>query len=116
MAEDTRLSGFSTEQKVGFVGLGVMGQPMALNLAKAGAQLIVWNRTPERAEPLRGVGAVVAHSVEEVFAGSRIVILMLINETVIDTVLDRRTPGFAELVCDHIVVSTGSTAPDFPVL
>ena len=113
MAEDTRLPGFLTEEKVGFVGLGVMGQPMALNLAKAGARLIVWNRTPERADPLRNVGAVVAHGVEDVFAGSRIVILMLINETVIDTVLDRRTPGFADLVCDHIVVSMGSTAPDY---
>lgn len=113
MAEDTRLSGFSTEGKVGFVGLGVMGQPMALNLAKAGARLIVWNRTPERTDPLRNVGAVVAHSVDEVFAGSRIVILMLINETVIDAVLGRRTPGFAELVCDHVVVSMGSIAPDY---
>jgi 3-hydroxyisobutyrate dehydrogenase len=56
-----------------------MGQPMALNLAKAGARLIVWNRTPERTDPLRDVGAVVAHGVEEVFAASRIVILMLIN-------------------------------------
>ena len=45
MAEDTRLPEFLTEEKVGFVGLGVMGQPMALNLAKAGARLIVWNRT-----------------------------------------------------------------------
>jgi 3-hydroxyisobutyrate dehydrogenase len=113
MAEDTRLSGFSTEEKVGFVGLGVMGQPMALNLAKAGARLIVWNRTPERTDPLRNVGAVVAHDVEEVFASSRIVILMLINETVIDTVLGRRTPSFAELVCDHVVVSMGSIAPDY---
>ena len=113
MAEDTRLSGLSTEEKVGFVGLGVMGQPMALNLAKAGARLIVWNRTPERTDPLRDVGAVVAHGVEEVFAGSRIVILMLINEIVIDTVLGRRTPSFADLVCDHIVVSMGSTAPDY---
>lgn len=113
MAEDTRLSGFSTEEKVGFVGLGVMGQPMALNLAKAGARLIVWNRTPERTDPLRNVGAVVAHSVDEVFAGSRIVILMLINETVIDAVLGRRTSGFAELVGDHVVVSMGSIAPDY---
>jgi 3-hydroxyisobutyrate dehydrogenase len=90
-----------------------MGQPMALNLAKAGARLIVWNRTPERTDPLRNVDAVVAHDVEEVFAGSRIVILMLINETVIDAVLGRRTSGFAELVCDHVVVSMGSIAPDY---
>ena len=36
--------------KVGFIGLGVMGQPMALNLARAGTALIVWNRTPDKAK------------------------------------------------------------------
>ena len=46
MAEDPRSSGFSTEEEVGFVGLGVMGQPMALNLAKAGARLIVLEPDP----------------------------------------------------------------------
>ena len=113
MAEATRLSDFSTEEKVGFIGLGVMGQPMALNLVKASVRLIIWNRTPERTDLLRDVGAVVAGSVEEVFAGSRIVILMLINETVTDTVLGRGSPAFAELVCGHVVVSMGSTAPDY---
>ena len=34
--------------RVGFVGLGVMGQPMALNLAKAGVDLLVWNRSADR--------------------------------------------------------------------
>lgn len=47
---------------VGFLGLGVMGTPMALNLARAGTPLLVWNRTPHRAEPLRAAGATVAGS------------------------------------------------------
>ncbi|MER6695337.1 NAD(P)-binding domain-containing protein, partial [Streptomyces minutiscleroticus] len=47
---------------VGFVGLGVMGQPMALNLTRAGTPLVVWNRTPARCEPLRAAGAEVAAS------------------------------------------------------
>ncbi|HEY0526736.1 MAG TPA: NAD(P)-binding domain-containing protein, partial [Stellaceae bacterium] len=38
---------------VGFIGLGVMGQPMALNLARAGTKLVVWNRTAEKSETLR---------------------------------------------------------------
>ena len=37
---------------IGFIGLGVMGQPMALNLARAGTGLIVWNRSPSRCIPL----------------------------------------------------------------
>ncbi|MFB7509965.1 NAD(P)-binding domain-containing protein, partial [Streptomyces broussonetiae] len=36
---------------VGFIGLGVMGRPMALRLASAGTPLVVWNRTPQRTAP-----------------------------------------------------------------
>ncbi len=46
--------------RVGFVGLGVMGRPMALNLARAGTPLVVWNRTTDRCAPLRDAGAEVA--------------------------------------------------------
>jgi 3-hydroxyisobutyrate dehydrogenase len=48
----------------GFVGLGVMGQPMALNLAGARTRLVMWNRSPAAADPLRPAGAAVVASVE----------------------------------------------------
>ncbi|MBB3567355.1 NAD(P)-dependent oxidoreductase [Rhizobium sp. BK491] len=105
--------GVEPGEEIGFVGLGVMGQPMALNLAKAGARLVVWNRSPAAADPLREAGATVAVSVEEVFERTRIVILMLVNETVLDEVLRRGTPDFAKLVAGHIVVSMGSNPPDY---
>ena len=60
--------------RVGFLGLGVMGQPMALNLAHAGTPLVVWNRTPARCEPLRAAGATVAAGPAEVFARARTVL------------------------------------------
>ena len=46
-------------RKIGFIGLGLMGRPMGMNLLKAGHALTVWNRTPSRAEELvaRGRGA-----------------------------------------------------------
>ncbi|MBB6483861.1 NAD(P)-dependent oxidoreductase [Rhizobium lusitanum] len=100
-------------EEIGFVGLGVMGQPMALNLARAGTKLVVWNRSPEATNPLREAGARVAGSVEEVFERARIVILMLVNETVLDAVLQRGEPGFANLVAGHIVVSMGSNPPEY---
>lgn len=100
-------------EEVGFVGLGGMGQPMALNLVKAGTRLVAWNRSAERAEPLRALGASVAANVEEVFARTRIVIVMLVNEEVTDAVLGRGTSGFAKLVSGHVVVSMGSVEPDF---
>lgn len=98
---------------VGFIGLGVMGQPMALNLARAGTQLVVWNRSPERCEPLRAAGASVAASVADVFAQAGVVILMLIDEAATDAVLGRGTPGFGEIVAGHIVVNMGSTSPAY---
>ena len=39
---------------MGFIGLGVMGQPMALNLVRAGTKLTVWNRSADRTGPLGG--------------------------------------------------------------
>ncbi len=113
MSNVSERPGVEPGEKIGFVGLGVMGQPMALNLAKAGTRLVVWNRSPAAADPLREAGATVAVSVEEVFERTRIVILMLVNETVLDEVLRRGTPDFAKLVAGHIVVSMGSNPPDY---
>ncbi|HEX4818271.1 MAG TPA: NAD(P)-dependent oxidoreductase [Nonomuraea sp.] len=98
---------------VGFVGLGTMGLPMALNLAGAGTPLIVWNRTAARCEPLRAAGARVAASPGEVFERSRVVLLMLADEPAIDAVLGRGTPRFAAYVADRIVVHMGTTAPAY---
>jgi 3-hydroxyisobutyrate dehydrogenase len=86
------------QEKISFIRLGVMGQPMALNLSKAGIELIVWNRSPEPTEPLCSAGATVASTVDEVFAQTQIVIVMLVNDTVMDTVIGRGTRNFAKLV------------------
>lgn len=99
--------------KVGFIGLGVMGQPMALNLARAGTPLVVWNRTPERSNALRDAGAQVADSVGEVFRQARIVIFMMASDTALDTVLGRGTAAFATNVAQHIIVHMGTTSADY---
>ena len=101
--------------KTGFIGLGVMGTPMALNLVRAGTGLVVWNRTGRKAEPLRAAGAVVAQDVEEVFASARTVILMLADDKATDAVLSRGTPQFGEKVAGRIVVNMGTTAPHYSV-
>jgi 3-hydroxyisobutyrate dehydrogenase len=90
---------------VGFVGLGTMGQPMALNLARAGTDLVVWNRSPERAVPLRAAGAARAASPAEVFDRADVVILMLAGTAAIEDVLGRVD------VAGHTVVHMGTTAP-----
>ncbi|WP_109003548.1 NAD(P)-dependent oxidoreductase [Streptomyces rishiriensis] len=98
---------------VGFIGLGVMGQPMAGNLARAGTPLVVGNRTPGRCEPLRALGAEVAASPAEVFDRAGTVILMLADETAIDDVLGRGAPAFASRVAGHTVVHMGTTSAEY---
>lgn len=99
--------------EIGFIGLGVMGQPMALNLARAGTPLIVWNRSPDRADALRAAGATVAASAADVFARTRIVLLMLYDATAIDAVLSRGTPEFRDLVAGHVIVQMGTPSPAY---
>jgi len=94
---------------VGFVGLGVMGQPMAVNLARAGVDLVVWNRTPARAEPVRAAGARVAASAAEVFARTEVVFVMLADGAAIDAVLDT----VAHDLTGRIIVHMGTTSPEY---
>ncbi|MFF7445451.1 MULTISPECIES: NAD(P)-binding domain-containing protein [unclassified Streptomyces] len=98
---------------VGFIGLGLMGRPMALNLVRAGTPLIVWNRTPGRCEPLRAAGAEVAASAAEVFERAGTVILMLADEAAMDAVLGRGTPDFAARVAGQVVVHMGTTSAEY---
>ena len=98
---------------IGFIGLGVMGQPMALNLARAGKPLTVWNRSAERCEPLRAAGAKVAADAAEVFAVTRIVILMLATEAAMDAVLGRGSADFTTHVGGRTIVHMGTTSADY---
>jgi 3-hydroxyisobutyrate dehydrogenase len=98
---------------IGFIGLGLMGWPMALNLVRAGTPLVVWNRTAARSEELRAAGARVAASPAAVFAGAEVVILMLAGEEAIDQVLGRGTPAFGDRVAGHTIVPMGTTSPSY---
>lgn len=64
-------------RRVGFVGLGLMGEPMARNLLEAGYELIVYNRSPQKSQPLVDSGAQRAAGVEEVARSADAVITML---------------------------------------
>ncbi|GLY75153.1 NAD(P)-dependent oxidoreductase [Actinoallomurus iriomotensis] len=98
---------------IGFAGLGLMGRPMALNLARAGTPLVVWNRTAARCEELRAAGARVAEGPAELFARTRTVILMLAGEEAIDQVLARATPDFGARVAGRTIVHMGTTSPAY---
>ena len=58
---------------IGFIGLGTMGTPMALNLLKGGHVLTVWTRRPEAMTPLLTAGAAAGESAADVAAASGII-------------------------------------------
>jgi 3-hydroxyisobutyrate dehydrogenase len=95
-------------ENVGFLGLGIMGEPMARNLAAAGVPLVAWSRTPRQIS-----GVWVAARPADVFAEARIVLLMLADGAAIDAVLGRGSAEFAELVHGHTVVHMGTTSPEY---
>jgi 2-hydroxy-3-oxopropionate reductase len=64
-------------ERVGFIGLGIMGKPMAKNLMDAEYELTVHNRSPQKAEELGEQGATVAESPREVAENSDVIITML---------------------------------------
>jgi 2-hydroxy-3-oxopropionate reductase len=76
-------------EKVGFVGLGIMGAPMAANLLEAGHDLVVHNRTRTKAEQLMQYGALVADSPREVAELSDISITMLPGPFQVEEVVAR---------------------------
>ena len=70
---------------VAFLGLGNMGTPMARQLLRAGHNVTVWNRSPEKAEALRAEGAKVAGSPAEAAAGAEAVITMLADDAAVES-------------------------------
>jgi 2-hydroxy-3-oxopropionate reductase len=73
--------------KIALLGTGLMGFPMAQNIAKAGFALSVWNRTLSKAEPLSAVGARVCDAAAAAVAEADIIITMLENGPVVEALL-----------------------------
>ena len=78
----------TTLRPVGFIGLGIMGFPMARHLVKAGYPLTVFNRTKEKAEAAKSFGAKVATTPREAAEGKRYLITMLTNPEAIRSIMD----------------------------
>ena len=67
----------TSTMKVGFIGLGIMGTPMVLNLLAKGSDVMVWNRSKEKCTPLEEKGARVAETPEELAAECDVLIVMV---------------------------------------
>ncbi|MDQ3911218.1 MAG: 2-hydroxy-3-oxopropionate reductase [Actinomycetota bacterium] len=98
-------------EKVGFVGLGIMGKPMARNLIAAGHELVVYNRSQEKAEELAEQGAEVAGSPKEIAEQSRVIITMLPDSPEVEEVLAGETGVFEGIREGSLVVDMSTISP-----
>ena len=73
--------------QIGFIGIGLMGFPMAKNLLKSGYNLKAFNRSQDKAERLKEFGAVISTSIKEVVINSDVIITMLTDDTAVDKVM-----------------------------
>jgi 2-hydroxy-3-oxopropionate reductase len=96
---------------VGFIGLGIMGKPMAKNLIEAGHELVVYNRTPKKAEELAGAGAVVAASPREVAEQSDVVVTMLPDAPQVEEVLVGEEGVFEGVKEGALIVDMSTISP-----
>lgn len=99
--------------RVGFIGLGIMGAPMARNALKAGFPLTVYNRTASKAEPLREAGAAVAASPAEVAAASDVTFSCVTADAdVLEVILDGEAAVLAGVRAGATVVDCSTASPD----
>ena len=98
-------------KKIGFIGIGLMGLPMAKNLLKAGYELKAFNRTESKAEPLREFGGKISKSIEEVVSGDNdVVITMLTDDSSVDAVMNSQE-FLDNLKVDATVIDMSSVKP-----
>ncbi|MCK5446206.1 MAG: NAD(P)-dependent oxidoreductase, partial [Rhodospirillaceae bacterium] len=98
-----------TGMKIGFIGLGLMGKPMARNLHRAGAEMIIYNRTQAVAEELALEGMSSATSPLEVADRTDVVILMLADTPAVEAVLLGEFGVIEGVTENTLVIDMGTT-------
>jgi len=96
---------------IGFIGLGIMGKPMARNLLKAGYSLVIHNRSRAAVDELSKEGAQVAASAPEVASRSDIVITMLPDSPDVELVYAGDRGVFAGVKSDALLIDMSSISP-----
>jgi len=100
--------------KIGFIGLGIMGSRMAANLQKKGYQLVVYNRTKQKADPLITNGAIWAPTPAEVAKQVTIIFTMLAKpDAVAETALLGKNGFLSHLASNSLWIDCSTVNPSF---
>src|ERR1700726_3901158 len=96
--------------QIGFLGLGRMGAAIATNLVRARHEVVVWNRSAEKARPLVEAGATLAASPKDAAAGRDVLCSMLADDAALNTVLSGEHGALAGLKAGALHVSMSTIA------
>jgi 3-hydroxyisobutyrate dehydrogenase len=105
--------GSSGKQRLGFIGLGLMGSAMVERLLARGREVTVWNLEPERVPPMVAMGAVAAASPRAVAEASDVVLVCVLDTAAVEAVVFGKN-GVAEAVSDGKMLVDHSTAMPLP--
>jgi len=100
---------------IAFIGLGIMGSPMAVHLAKAGHQVAGFNRSPGRTAPLEAAGGRAATSIADAVDGAEVVCVMVPDSPHVQEVLTGADGVFAHARPGTLVIDFSSIRPDVTV-
>lgn len=106
----------SENKNVAFIGLGIMGLPMAKNLVKAGFQVTGFNRSPEKAKDLASAGGTAAASVAEAVANADVVITMVPDSPDVEAVVGGEDGVFANAKKGALWIDNSTIRPDVAVV
>jgi 3-hydroxyisobutyrate dehydrogenase-like beta-hydroxyacid dehydrogenase len=98
-------------ESIGFIGLGIMGQPMALNLIKAGHKLSVYNRTAAKAAALQAAGAHVASSSAEAARDANVVMMIVSDSAAVEEVVTGKGGILESLRAGTLVIDSSTISP-----
>ena len=98
-------------EKIGFIGLGLLGTPMAINLIKAGCRLAVYNRSSEKTAPLAELGAEIVDSPVKVAEPGAIVVSCVSDDAALDAVVGEGGQLAKRLGPEGIHVSMSTILP-----
>jgi 3-hydroxyisobutyrate dehydrogenase-like beta-hydroxyacid dehydrogenase len=96
---------------VGFIGLGLMGNPMAANILKAGHELTIWNRTASRGDELVSLGANRAATPKELAAASEVIVTIVSDPPALESVLWGDTGVFAGIKRGSVLIESSTVNP-----
>ena len=102
----------NTNLKIGWIGLGNMGNPMVRNLLKAGFKVAVYNRSKDKEIPLIEAGAIAANSPQELMENCDVIITMLSNDAAVKEIFESKSGLLSKSFSGKTIINMSTVSPE----